>query len=163
MVSNALQEDETRRQSETSTELSGPASIDATASPIEGGRAYWTAMARRLAPLFARSQSRQRALASLQGWRSAAARTNSWQRADVCGASTPDGCQAVLSRADGDAEAGRDARRREVIPPLGDPNGVLVVDATGVLDTGGDSAGVARQSRGTAGTVEHGQIGVVLG
>jgi hypothetical protein len=50
LVSNSVKEDETMRQSETSTEISGPASIDATASTIEGGRAYLTDMARRLAP-----------------------------------------------------------------------------------------------------------------
>jgi hypothetical protein len=58
-----LQEDETMRPSETSTEISCPASIDATASTIAGGRAYLTDMARRLAPYVARSPSRDRVLA----------------------------------------------------------------------------------------------------
>ena len=38
---------------------------------------------------------------------------------------------------------------------LGDPNGVLVLDETGFLKQGEHSAGVARQYRGTAGTVEN--------
>jgi hypothetical protein len=46
-------------------------------------------MARRLAPVVARSQSRHRALAYLQGLLSKAERKNSWQVADVCGVSTP--------------------------------------------------------------------------
>ena len=96
-----------------------------------------------------------------QGWRREAERTNSWQVADVCGASTPSGCPYVLSRADGDAEAVRDARRLEVLQPLGEANGVLVRDETGVRNTGAHSAGVARQSSGTAGTVEHGPSGVL--
>ena len=62
---------------------------EATARIIEGGRAYLADIARRLAPYFARSESRQRASASLQGWLSAAERNNSWQMAEVCGEATP--------------------------------------------------------------------------
>jgi SRSO17 transposase len=40
---------------------------------------------------------------------------------------------------------------------------VLVLDETGFLKKGRHSAGVARQYRGTAGTVENCQIGVFLG
>jgi hypothetical protein len=58
-----LQADEPMRQRDTATDISGPASIEATASPIAGGRAYVTEMARRLAPYCARSQSRDRGLA----------------------------------------------------------------------------------------------------
>jgi hypothetical protein len=58
----------------------GPLSptAEATARIIEGGRAYLTDIARRLAPYFARSESRQRASAYLQGLLSAAERKNSW-------------------------------------------------------------------------------------
>jgi SRSO17 transposase len=45
---------------------------------------------------------------------------------------------------------------------LGDPQGLLIVDETGFLKNGTKSAGVARQYTGTAGTIEHGQIGVLL-
>ena len=45
---------------------------------------------------------------------------------------------------------------------LGDTHGVLVLDVTGFLKKGEHSAGVARQYSGTAGTVEHCQIGVLL-
>jgi hypothetical protein len=38
----------------------------------------------------------------------------------------------------------RNAWRTEVIPQLSDPNGVLVIDATGVLNNGPHSAGGAR-------------------
>ncbi len=46
------------RQSDTTTERSCPASTDAAASTIAGGRAYMAEMARRLAPDCARSRSR---------------------------------------------------------------------------------------------------------
>jgi hypothetical protein len=46
---------------------------------------------------------------------------------------------------------------------LGDPDGVLVVDETGLLKKGTKSCGVARQYSGPAGRTEHCQIGVFLG
>ncbi|HEX9844657.1 MAG TPA: hypothetical protein VGC20_17990, partial [bacterium] len=103
----------------------GPLSTtpDTIASSLEGGRAYWAEMARRLARHFARAESRQRVSASLQGWLSSAARKHSWQRAEVCGEPTPYGFQDVLHRADWDAEAVRDALRTSVIPHLEDPKG----------------------------------------
>jgi SRSO17 transposase len=68
----------------------------------------------------------------------------------------------LLSRADWDADAVRDKLRLYVIQHLGDPNGVLVFDETGFLKNGEPSVGVAPQYSGTAGTVEHCQIGVLL-
>jgi SRSO17 transposase len=144
------------------TELSTLAATDATASSIVGGQAYLADVARRLAPYFARSQSRHRVMAYLRGLLSEAARKNSWQVAEVCGESTPYGFQYLLSRADWDAAAVRDELRRYVIQHLGDSNGVLVLDETGFLKKGAHSAGVARQYSGTAGTVENCQIGVFL-
>jgi SRSO17 transposase len=143
----------------------GPRSptAEATARIIEGGRAYLADSGRRLAPAFARSESRQRASAYLQGLHSAAERKHRWQLAEVCGEATPYGLQSLLNRAEWDADAGRDALRRSVIQHLGDPNGVLVLDETGFLQKGEHAAGVARQYSGTAGNVEHCQIGVFLG
>jgi SRSO17 transposase len=82
--------------------------------------------------------------------------------AEVCGESTPYGFQYWLSRADWDADAVRDERRTDSMQPLGDPHGVLVLDETGFLKKGRHSAGVARQYRGTVGTVDNCQIGVFL-
>lgn len=151
------------RQRETSTAISRPASSDATASTIAGGRADLTDIARRLAPYVTRLQSRQQALASLQGWLSEAERKNSWQVAEVCGEPTPYGFQSWRSRADWDANAVRAERRTDIRQHLGDSNGVVVLDETGFLKKGQHSAGVARQYTGTVGTVEHGPIGVLLG
>jgi SRSO17 transposase len=150
------------RQSDTTTKISCPATTDATASTIEGGRAYVADMARRLAPYFARSGSRQRALAYLQGLLSEAERKNSWQVAEVCGEPTPYGFQYLLSRADWDADAVRDELRTYSMQHLGDPNGVMVLDETGFLKKGHHSAGVARQYSGTVGKVDNCQIGVFL-
>jgi SRSO17 transposase len=120
-------------------------------------------MARRLAPHFARSQSRQRVMAYLRGLLSEAERTNSWQVAEACGAPNPYGFQYLLNRADWDADAVRDELRTYVIQHLEDPNCVLVLDETGFVKQGRHSAGVARQYTGTVGKVENCQIGVFLG
>jgi SRSO17 transposase len=112
-------------------------------------------VARRLAPYFARSQSRDRVLVSLRGLLSEAERKNSWPVAEVCGEPTPYGFQDLLSRADWDAEAIRDELRLYSMQHLGDSHGVLVLDATGCLKKGRHSAGVARQYSGPAGKVDN--------
>jgi SRSO17 transposase len=134
----------------------------ATASTIAGGQAYMADVARRLAPYFARSQSRDRVLAYLRGLLSEVERKNSWQVAEVCGESTPYGFQYLLSRADWAADAVRDELRTYSMQHLGDPHGVLVLDETGFLKKGRHSAGVARQYSGTVGKVDNCQIGVFL-
>ena len=151
------------RQSDDSTTSSLSTPTDATASTIAGGRAYLADVARRLAPYFARSQSRDRVLAYLRGLLSEAERKNSWQVAEACGEPTPYGFQYLLSRADWDADAVRDELRTYSMQHLGDPHGVLVLDETGFLKKGRHSAGVARQYSGTAGKVDNCQIGVFLG
>jgi SRSO17 transposase len=140
-----------------------PTTPDATVTSIEGGRAYLADMARRLAPHFARSQSRQRVMAYLRGLLSEAERKNSWQVAEACGEPTPYGFQYLLNRADWDTDAVRDALQTYVIQHLEDPDGVLVLDETGFVKKGRHSAGVARQYTGTVGKVENCQIGVFLG
>jgi SRSO17 transposase len=120
-------------------------------------------MARRLAPHFTRSQSRQRVMAYRHGLLSETERKNSWQVAEVCGEPTPYGFQYVLARADWDADAVCDALRIYSIQHLGDPHGVLVLDETGFVKQGRHLAGVARQYTGTVGKVEHCHIGVFLG
>src|SRR6266566_7128477 len=156
-------EDGTMRQIDDPTASSLSIPTAATASTIAGGQAYLADLARRLAPYFARSQSRDRVLAYLRGLLSEAERKNSWQVAEVCGEPTPYGFQYLLSRADWDANAVRDELRTYILQHLGDSNGVLVLDETGFLKKGQHSAGVARQYTGTVGKVENCQIGVFLG
>jgi SRSO17 transposase len=151
------------RPSEDMTQGPRATTTEAMARTIEGGLAYMAAIARRWAPDFARAASRQRASAYLQGWLSSAERKNSWQVAEACGEPTPYGFPYVLNRADWDADAVREALCTSVIPHVGDPHGVLVLDETGLVNKGRHSAGVARQYTGTVGTVENCQIGVFLG
>ncbi len=135
---------------------------DEAASTVQGGLAYLADMERRLAPYFARSESRQRALAYLRGLLSPTGRKNSWQLAEVSGEATPYGFQHLLGRADWEADAVRDELRRYLIQHLRDPAAVLVIDETGFVKKGHHSAGVARQYSGTAGRIENCQIGVFL-
>jgi SRSO17 transposase len=46
---------------------------------------------------------------------------------------------------------------------MGDPDGVLMFEETGFVTKGQDSVGVARQSCGTLGKVDNGQVGVFAG
>jgi SRSO17 transposase len=132
-------------------------------SAVQGGAAYLSDIERRLAPYFERAEPRQRAMAYVRGLLSPAERKHSWQLAEMSGDTTPYAFQHLLRRALGDPEAVRDELRRDVLQQLGDSEAVLVLDATGFLKKGRHSAGVARQYSGTAGRIEHCQIGVFLG
>jgi SRSO17 transposase len=123
---------------------------------------YWAQVERRIDPLFARSDARERATAYLAGLLSSAERKNSWQLAEITGAPNPYGFQHLLGRADWDADALRDELRTYVIDYLEDADAVGVIDETGFLKKGTQSAGVARQYSGTAGKIENCQIGVFL-
>ncbi len=116
----------------------------------------------RIAPRFARSEQRQRALAYLQALLSPVHRKNGWQVAEQIGEHTPDGVQRLLSTAQWDAQVVRDDLRQYVLDQLQTPEAVLVLDETGFLKKGTKSAGVQRQYSGTAGRIENCQIGVFL-
>jgi SRSO17 transposase len=137
--------------------------VDQDVAAVQGGAAYLTDIARRLAPYFERAEPRQRAMAYLRGLLSPAERKNSWQLAEVSGDATPYGLQHLLRRALWDPEAVREELRRYVVQHLGDAAAVLVIDETGFLKKGRHSAGVARQYSGTAGRIENCQIGVFVG
>lgn len=149
-------------QISTPTDVHTPAALVEAASAVQGGRAYLADVEQRLAPYFARSEPRQRAMAYLQGLLSPAERKNSWQLAEVMGDATPYGFQHLLRRADWEADALRDELRTYLADHLRDPEAVWVLDETGFLKKGRHSAGVARQYSGTAGRVENCQIGVFL-
>jgi SRSO17 transposase len=116
----------------------------------------------RIAGRFVRAEPRRRVGAYLRGLLSAVERKNGWQLAEELGESTPDGVQRLLATARWDAGQVRDDLREYVVEHLGDPAAVLVVDETGFVKKGTESAGVQRQYSGTAGRVENCQIGVFL-
>jgi SRSO17 transposase len=115
-----------------------------------------------LLPHFARREARHRAWASIRGLLSPVERKNGWQLAEVNGDATPYGVQHLLGRARWDDAAVRDALRASLVEHLGEPQAVLVLDETGFLKKGQQSAGVARQYSGTAGRIENCQSGVFL-
>ena len=134
------------------------AALERVESWAEGLAAVHT----RVAPRFARSEPRRRALAHLRGLLSPLERKNGWQLAELVGERTPDGMQHLLARAEWDADAVRDDLRTYVVEQLGDTSAVLVTDETGFVKKGTKSAGVQRQYSGTAGRIENWQIGVFL-
>ena len=126
------------------------------------GASYLTEVAQRLRPYFVRRESWQRAVAYIEGLFSSVARKNAWQLAEVNGDAAPYGIQHLLGRALWQADQLRDALYAYVVAHLGDPQAVLVVDETGFLKKGTQSAGAARQYSGTAGRVENSQVGVFV-
>ena len=121
-----------------------------------------TEVERRLMPHFSRREARRRAWASIRGLLSPVERKNGWQLAEVNGDATPYGVQHLLGHAMWDAEAVRKDVRAYLVEHLGDPQAVLVVDETGFLKKGQQSAGVARQYSGTAGRIVYCQIEVFV-
>jgi SRSO17 transposase len=111
---------------------------------------------------FPRSEPRQRAFTYLQGLLSPVERKNGWQLAEQAGDAAPYGVQHLLGRAQWDADAVRDDLQAYVVAHLADPEAVLILDETGFLKKGDQSAGVARQYSGTAGRIEDCQVGVFL-
>jgi SRSO17 transposase len=73
------------------------------------------------------------------------------------------GLQRFISDVQWDEEQMRWNYHQLVAEELGEPDGVLVVDETGFVKKGTDSAGVARQYGGTLGKVENCQVGVFAG
>jgi SRSO17 transposase len=129
---------------------------------VQEGAEELTVLHARIAGRFRRREPRLRALAYLRGLVSPIERKNGWQLAEQAGEATPDGMQHLLARADWDADGVRDDLRAYVVAHLEDPQAVLVVDETGFLKKGRESAGVQRQYSGTAGRIENCQIGVFL-
>ena len=126
------------------------------------GATTWEALQARLAPRFRRAEVRARVGRYVAGLLGPVERKNGWQLAEYLGEPGPQGVQRLLTAAEWDAEAVRDDLRAYVIEHLGDASGVLILDETGFLKKGSKSAGVARQSSGTAGGQANQQVGVFL-
>jgi SRSO17 transposase len=119
-------------------------------------------VARRIGARFARSETRDRVRAYLIGLLGPVRRKNAWQVAEQIGDPDPYGVQYLMGRSEWDPDEVRDDLRDYVVEALGDPEAVLVLDETGFLKKGRNSAGVARQYTGTAGRIENAQVGVFL-
>ena len=120
------------------------------------------AVAERIKERFSRSEPRRRVMAYLRGLLSPVERKNGWQLAEAAGDAKPYGFQHLLGRAEWSADEVRDDLRAYVIEHFNDTAAVLVIDETGFLKKGTNSAGVARQYTGTAGRIENCQVGVFL-
>lgn len=119
------------------------------------------AVAACLGSLFARSETRQRALAYVKGLLSTAARKNGWQLAESNGDRTPDGIPYLLLQARWSPDALRAALWPYVMAHLGAPQ-VRIVEETGFLKKGTHAAGVVRLYCGTVGRIANCQIGVFV-
>src|SRR3989475_11782390 len=142
---------------------------EAEAGAVEGELSFISQGANVLAELsdrigshVRRAEVRKRVGRYLQGLLAPVERKNGWQMAEELGEANAHGVQRLLEEADWDEEAVRDELRTYVIEQLGEAAGILVVDETGFVKKGKQSAGVARQYSGTAGRRENSQIGVFL-
>ena len=116
----------------------------------------------RFGRLFTRSETRNQVAKYLRGLLAPVERKNGWQVAEAIGDATPDRTQRLLGRVAWDADAARDILDDFVSETFGDPEGIGVVDETGILKKGTGSVGVQRQYSGTAGKVENCQMATVL-
>lgn len=82
--------------------------------------------------------------------------------AEAMGEADPNGAQRLLYEARWDVDAVQDELQRFVREEFGHPDGVLIVDESGVPKKGEKSVGVARQYCGAVGKVDNCRIGVFL-
>lgn len=116
----------------------------------------------RISERFKRVEPWERAYRYIQGLLSNIPRKNGWQLAEAAGEQRPDGMQRLMSTAVWDEDGVRDDLHSYIVEHIGEADGVLVVDETGILKKGQHSVGVKRQYSGAAGGVENCQIGVFL-
>lgn len=116
----------------------------------------------RIGPRFQRPEPRRRVGRFVAGLLGGVERRNGWQLAEHTGEATPDGMQRLLYQ----AKWGPDAVCAELVDyvaeHLGAPDGVLVVDESGMPKKGTKSAGVAPQYCGARNTVVNCQVGVFV-
>src|SRR3954465_13761759 len=134
------------------------------AGSVEATLELWASSLRdvkgRIRPLFGQARIAQSAGLFLDALLGPERRKTGWMRAEAAGDPGPWRQQALLGRAQWDAEALRDLVRDYALRPLADPGGVMVVGETGFLKQGRASCGVGRQYTGSAGKITNCQIGV---
>jgi SRSO17 transposase len=122
----------------------------------------FAAFCARFDDLFARSESRRQMRKYLRGLVAPLERKTSWQLAELAQDTTPDRMQRLLYRVPWDAEATRDRLEQFVIERFGDPDGIGVLDETGIPKKGTRSVGVAKQYCGAVGKLENCQVATLL-
>jgi SRSO17 transposase len=122
----------------------------------------FAAFCARFDDLFARSESRRQARKYLRGLVAPLERKTTWQLAELAQDTTPDRMQRLLYRVPWDAEAARDRLEQFVIERFGDPDGIGVLDETGIPKKGTRSVGVAKQYCGAVGKLENCQVATLL-
>src|ERR687889_2910359 len=135
-----------------------------TGGSVEATLEEWASSLRdakgRIRPLFQQERMAQSAAEFLDALLGPERRKTGWMRAEAAGDPGPWRQQALLGRAQWDADALRDVVRDYVLETLAAPDAVLVVDKTGFLKQGKASCGVGRQDTGSAGRITNCQIGV---
>ena len=114
----------------------------------------------RIRPLFQQARMAVSAGLFLDALLGPERRKTGWMRAEAAGDPGPWRRQALLGRAQWDADALRDVVRGYAVEALGESDAVLVLDETGFLKQGKASCGVGRQYTGSAGKITNCQIGV---
>jgi len=132
---------------------------DLDSSPVYASFAAFHA---RFAGIFSRPEPRAQAGKYLRALMGPVERRNGWQVAEAVGDARPGPTQRLMHQAVWSADAASDRHREVVVEAFGDPEGIGVVDETGFLKKGTESAGVGRQYTGTAGKIENCQIGVFV-
>ena len=126
-----------------------------TAGSVEATLALWASSLRdvkgRIRPLFQQDRMAASAGLFLDALLGPERRKTGWMRAQAAGDPGPWRQQALLGRAQWDADALRDVVRGYALETLGEPDAVLVIDETGFLKQGQASCGVGRQYTGSAG------------
>lgn len=112
---------------------------------------------------FPRSESRSCAHDYIRGLLADVKRKNSWQLAQIMGHDDPQAMQRLLYEAKWDDREVRQQLRKVTIAKLGYEPGVGVIDESGFVKKGDNSAGVQRQWCGRLGKVDNCQVAVFLG
>lgn len=115
------------------------------------------------AQFFQRSETRENAQRYMRGLLADVKRKNSWQLAEAMGLDDPHPLQRVLNEALWSTDDVLHQLRQITIQQLGYEPGIGVIDESGFVKWGDQSAGVARQYCGRLGKVENCQVGVFLG
>jgi SRSO17 transposase len=108
---------------------------------------------------FSRKDVRETAYEFICALLSKAERKNAWQLSESAGKMAPHRFQNFIANAKWSSDNVRDHIIKSSLLTLGQ-GGTVVIDETGFLKKGRQSAGVKRQYSGTAGRIENCQIGV---